>query len=432
MRPDYMANGERMHAFADAVTSYRDGSVKSVTISAGAAPDGNTKFNQKLSEARAQSLRSFFISNFTTMQLSSDQFTLFALGEDWDGLLEALQDVDEPWRDQAADIIRNTPVWVMDASGKVVDGRKKRLKNLSGGRAWRYLEQHVFQDLRCASGLITIVVSEDTQVHATTPLPLPSTKDTVSVMVRDTVYVPVPFPVEAPSVTPDTVYIIRRDTLWREHVPFVDLSSQEKPKPVKKKRELPDGKPVLAFRTNVLAVPLANLGIEIPMGNSFSLGLDWYYPWIWRPRQGEEVDVNGWCFQFMAAGTDFRYWFPRSRRSGRSAEATRLLGHSIGLYGAVGHYDFEYNYTGHQGWFYNVGVDYKYACPIFRDAMRLEFELGFGYIYSPAQPYDCFVAGEYCYRRKGITHYVRWFGPTKAEVSLVVPIRSKDKKGGKR
>ena len=148
MRPDYMANGERMHAFADAVTSYRDGSVKSVTISAGAAPDGNTKFNQKLSEARAQSLRSFFISNFTTMQLSSDQFTLFALGEDWDGLLEALQDVDEPWRDQAADIIRNTPVWVMDASGKVVDGRKKRLKNLSGGRAWRYLEQHVFQDLR--------------------------------------------------------------------------------------------------------------------------------------------------------------------------------------------------------------------------------------------------------------------------------------------
>jgi hypothetical protein len=54
-----------------------------------------------------------------------------------------------------------------------------------------------------------------------------------------------------------------------------------------------------------------------------------------------------------------------------------------------------------------------------------------GYIYSDAQPYDCFVAGEKCYRRKGVTKTVRWFGPTRAQVSLVLPIYVNNKKGGK-
>ena len=70
-----------------------------------------------------------------------------------------------------------------------------------------------------------------------------------------------------------------------------------------------------------------------------------------------------------------------------------------------------------------------YACPIFGGRMHLEFELGLGYIQSPATPYDTFEPGGKAYRQGGVTKNVRWFGPTRAGVSLVVPIYVK--KGGK-
>ena len=59
--------------------------------------------------------------------------------------------------------------------------------------------------------------------------------------------------------------------------------------------------------------------------------------------------------------------------------------------------------------------------------MHMEFELGIGYIYSRAQPYDCFKAGGKCYRRVGIKKHIHWIGPTRAQISLVIPIYCKKK-----
>jgi hypothetical protein len=57
----------------------------------------------------------------------------------------------------------------------------------------------------------------------------------------------------------------------------------------------------------------------------------------------------------------------------------------------------------------------------------MEFELGIGYIYSRAQPYDCFKIGGKCYRRVGIKKHIHWIGPTRAQISLVIPIYCKKK-----
>lgn len=54
---------------------------------------------------------------------------------------------DRPWRDEAVDIIKNTPIWIFE-EGRIVDGRKNRLCMLRGGRAWRYMSEHFFPDLR--------------------------------------------------------------------------------------------------------------------------------------------------------------------------------------------------------------------------------------------------------------------------------------------
>ena len=223
----------------------------------------------------------------------------------------------------------------------------------------------------------------------------------------------------AQDVLRDTVYVDRPDTVFVEKVVYgnVQLKGLET-----------EGKRLsVAARTNLLAVPLANFGLEVPLGERWSIGADLYYPWMWRKDHHEGVDYLGWCFELMAADIEARYWFKTTRRT----PETRLTGHSIGLYAAAGQYDFEWDWTGHQGEFYNVGIDYLYALPVFRGRMHMEFEVGFGYIYSPAQPYDCFVEGGKCFRRKGVKTYVNWFGPTRAQISMVYPIYTR-KKGGKR
>ena len=208
-----------------------------------------------------------------------------------------------------------------------------------------------------------------------------------------------------------------------------DLSDEELHDILRQRRDydISGKKFLLALRTNVLAVPFANVGIEVPIGENWSVGADWYSPWIWREKHSKDIDMRGWCFEFQAADIEARYWFHNSRKKPQA----RLLGHSLGAYAAVGHYDFERDWSGYQGEFWNAGVDYLYAAPIFGGRMHLEFELGLGFIYSDAQPYDCFIAGDKCYRQKGVTEKVRWIGPTRAQFSLVVPIYVKNKKGGK-
>ena len=63
--------------------------------------------------------------------------------------------------------------------------------------------------------------------------------------------------------------------------------------------------------------------------------------------------------------------------------------------------------------------------------MHLEAELGLGYIWSTARPYDCFEPGGMIYHRKGVTQKTTWIGPTRVQLSLVFPIYTL-RKGGKR
>ena len=144
------------------------------------------------------------------------------------------------------------------------------------------------------------------------------------------------------------------------------------------------------------------------------MGADYYFPWIWPKSDNKN------CFELLAWGIEGRYWFGRNR-----TVFDRLQGHSIGLYGYVGYYDFERNYHGYQGEFANVGVDYTYAMAVGkRKAVHFEFSIGVGYIYSQARKYTVIEAGSPLISNK-ITKTVGFFGPTKANISLVVPIFKK-------
>lgn len=178
-------------------------------------------------------------------------------------------------------------------------------------------------------------------------------------------------------------------------------------------------KPVVAVRSNLL-VPALNVGIEVPIGTNWSVAADYYFPWVWPKRDNKN------CFELLAWGIEGRYWFGSNR-----TVFDRLQGHSLGLYGYMGYYDFERNYHGHQGEFVNVGIDYTYAMAVGKKkSVHFEFSLGVGYIYSQARKYTVIESHGPLISDK-ITKKVGFFGPTKANISLVVPIFQKVKPNDK-
>ena len=399
--PSFRENGVRLMQFRDALntlTASPDAQVNRVVIRSSVSPEGTAAGNARLSDARAQSIRSYLADE---LGLDPGLFEIVSGGENWEGLAARIMELDVPWKQNALNIIRDK---------EKTEERKQLLKLLNDGAVWSWLDEHIFPDLRSAGSGIACVIqqpaSDTIPVPVIVPIPEPiPVPDPVEVS-PDTVYVP-------QAVAPDTIYVVKEVPVYT-NAPKPGLNTEGK-------------RMLLAFRTNILAIPFANVGVEVPLGERWSLGTDLYYPWMWRKAHHEGVDYLGWCYELMALDVEARYWFKPTRRT----PETRLTGHSLGLYAAAGQYDFERNWTGHQGEFYNVGVDYLYARPIWGGRMHMEFELGLGYIYSPAQPYDCFVEGGKCFRRRGVKTYVNWFGPTRAQISLVVPIYTR-KKGGDR
>ena len=381
-------NGERIEFFRRAYND-RIGDEKvfasDVFIRVGASPEGETTSNIILSEKRAENVREFICHEFG---ISPFNVHVRADGESWDELATLVSRLDTPWRNEALKIIMSEPVWRIDGQ-EVEDSRKARLRRLDGGKAWKYLSENIFPSMRSAYGDATFVFSRSNDFqaesfHLVQDVPIQ----------RDTVFVSVPTYVDAGT--------------GKLNVSPIDPKFYNR---LRKKAFL------MGVRTNIVAVPLVNVGVEFPFGRHFSLGVDVYYPWLRRNDYHKE------CTQMFAYDMDIRYWFGKDNVPSEA----RLLGHSFGLYGAGGHYDIERNWRGNQGNFFNVGFDWMYAFPIFHGAMHMEIELGLGFIFSEAQPYYVYEPYADCFREPGVKNIIRWFGPTRAQISLVVPIYRKVK-----
>ena len=176
-------------------------------------------------------------------------------------------------------------------------------------------------------------------------------------------------------------------------------------------------KMILAARTNLL-MPALNAGIEVPVKYNWSVGADYYFPWFLARN-------NKYCVEMLAWFVDGKYWFGRDRR-----EEDKLTGHAVGVYGGFGYYDFQWLESGHQGEFLDVGVDYTYSIPLAKDRLRMEFNIGLGWIYTVARHYTPTDDWSELIKDPGIRHRkYHFFGPTRASVSLVVPIRMNTRYG---
>ena len=159
----------------------------------------------------------------------------------------------------------------------------------------------------------------------------------------------------------------------------------------------------MALKTNLLydALVVPNIGLEVYLGRGWSVAGNWAYTWL-------KNDSRYRFHRIYGGDLEARRWLGYGRKP--------LTGHHMGVYALLLTYDLEWGGKGYLGdrWSYGGGIAYGYSAPIGR-RLNLDFTVGIGYLggeYHEYIPKD----GHYVWRA---TKKRRWFGPTKAEVSLV-------------
>jgi hypothetical protein len=177
---------------------------------------------------------------------------------------------------------------------------------------------------------------------------------------------------------------------------------------------------VAALKTNLLydVVTALNFEVEVPLGRRFSIAFEDLFPW-WHGG-------NKWAFQVWQMGVEGRYWFEKGK------QPNLLRGHFAGLYLMSAKFDLQYlREFNYQGEYWSTGLTYGYSMPLGK-YFNLEFSASAGYAsipyrhYNPSPGWEELVRDPYKWGRKG------YYGPTKVEVSLVLPLRFtyKSRKGG--
>lgn len=362
----YMGNEQSLARFAHVIDSIGLFKVDSIVVVSQSSPEGPYSHNMRLSQRRAATMRRTIERRHPELK---ELLRIHPDGESWLQLRELVASDTIMSQQTIAEVLA-----VIDSDVNIAT-KKRRMQQLD---AYSYLYKTYYPRIRNSVFCIvyynlhtTVVPIDKLLYHAIAPTPVP--KDTM---------LPT-FPIQP-----------------MEHV---------------------EHKPILALKTNLLYdVPsLLNYSVEFPVGKRFSVL--WYHQFPWW-TWGEAS--NEYCIRFLSIGGEARWWFkPEPRiQMGNRMQRDKLVGHFLGVYAESGKWDFEWQRAFcHQGEHWSVGLSYGYAMPIGR-RLNLELSLSLGYASIPFRKFEPSEDYEILWRdpvRHGRWHY---FGPTKAQVSLVYPI----------
>ncbi len=363
--PSFCGNGEVLDSIfskivADSLTSPTHRLV-GVKVTGAASPEGSVSFNKYLSEKRAEAI----FDEFRNRGFVTDSLTNFTyLGRDWKGLQKEVEnDPNVPYRADVLSLLER------------INGQNPlshplaELKSLHGGIPYHYLLTNLFPDLR-ASRLT--VEYERLFPHINIP----------------------DLPIDIPELN-------------------ANITSEILPLPIVL-GEVKECKPFyMGLKTNMLydALLLPNIGAEFYVGKNISLTADWMYGWWDR-------DKTHYYWRAYGGNLGARWWF------GKQAHEKPLTGHHLGLFAGVVTYDFELGKGGIMGGIprgtlwdrcnFISGIEYGYSLPVAR-RLNIDFSLALGYMGGKYLKYEP-KYGFYIWQS---THHLSWFGPTKAEISLV-------------
>ena len=141
IRPEYMNNPKELAKIRTMIDDLKaDPSIKvnRLDIIGYASPEGSLANNKRLSEGRAMALRDYLATRY---DFARNQYHIIFGGENWEGLVNALDTIDIEYKDEILDIIEYT---------SLEQGRESKLMKLRGGVPYRYMLKNIFPSLRVA------------------------------------------------------------------------------------------------------------------------------------------------------------------------------------------------------------------------------------------------------------------------------------------
>lgn len=387
----YRDNAANMKALTQGIQTIKGNpcvQLQHIRILSAASPEGNSALNKRVAKRRGERLRDYLKE---TLVLPDSIFTVSSAGEDWQGLAALIAKEKTPWRNKALQIIRHTPEWVT-RNGKVVDGRKRQLQNLDGGKAWKYMLDNHFYTLRTGA---VVVCEVKTLAAESTPSAAEASQEQARLESASQ---------QSASQSPSSP-------------PFPAIPSQVHPS---SESQAPPVASYFALKSNLLydALLVPNLALEASIGSGWTLGAGGMLAW-WSK------DAKHRYWRIYGGDLEIRKYF------GTLSKSKPLQGHHLGIYGDFLTYDFEFGAKGYQSKAtYAAGIKYGYSHPI-ANRLNLDFALGIGYLHSN---YKTYVPRDGCYVYQE-TKKRKWLGPTQAEISLVWLLgkgNTNKKKGGKK
>ena len=392
----YRDNAANMKALTQGIQTIKGNpcvQLQHIRILSAASPEGNSALNKRVAKRRGERLRDYLKE---TLVLPDSIFTVSSAGEDWQGLASLIAKEKTPWRNKALQIIRHTPEWIT-RNGKVVDGRKRQLQNLDGGKAWKYMLDNHFYTLR--TGAVVVCEVKTLAAESTPSAAEASLEQARSEQAR----------LESASQ--------QSASQSPSSPPFPAIPSQVHPS---SESQAPPVASYFALKSNLLydALLVPNLSLEASIGSGWTLGAGGMLAW-WSK------DAKHRYWRIYGGDLEIRKYF------GTLSKSKPLQGHHLGIYGDFLTYDFEFGAKGYQSKAtYAAGIKYGYSHPI-ANRLNLDFALGIGYLHSN---YKTYVPRDGCYVYQE-TKKQKWLGPTQAEISLVWLLgkgNTNKKKGGKK
>ena len=399
IHPEYMGNQANIAVLRE-MLSNPERVPSRIVIEGAASPEGPYSINERLGANRARVLVNFLTSEFPYLR---NRIVVRSVAEDWAGLRASILangTLGSAEKEELIGIIdsNNTPA------------RKEAL--LKASASYPVVEKECLPYIRYARignvefEEVATVEPADTTSKDTTP------KDTVvAVVPADTTAAPVAVDTTDLFPAQDSLDAVAPVDTTAKVSPYTGGIVPAFPAPSKGYRNM-----IAAVKTNLLydAVTGLNVEVEVPIANRFSVAWEDVFPW-WETG-------NKYCFQLWEMGAEARYWF----KPWETVGTEKLRGWFVGPYVMSGKYDFQYDKDiNYQGELWSVGATAGYAMPIGKKKrVNLEFSLSMGYMkthfrhYLPTDSYDKLIhdpAGDG-------TFYNIFKYPTKAKVSLVVPI----------
>lgn len=385
LNPRYMTNPAQLKRIGDFVkNAARPGD--SLVIWSYASPEGTYKNNVRLSKGRGVTARNYLSGLFEDSGLAEQMIVINPTAENWAGLRELVVG-EYPLPD------KSQVLQVLDANIPP-DTKKYRLKRLNGGKSWDYILKNFMPRLRYAKWVVMLQDTLRKDVERMPALDLPAAQDMSGAW----------------------------SGVVKERLP-VEIS----PVRIAARKSVEYKKTLFALKTNLVydLATVLNFAVEVPFGERFSVLYEHHCPW-WLSSN------NMYCLQFLSFGGEVRWWFrPQTlREKGAEIQRDALVGHFFGLYGWGGKLDFQSRRKlCYQAEFNSLGLTYGYSMPVSRRA-NVEFSVSVGYAEIPYRHYNPTEGYEILIRDRSKMGTLKYFGPVKAEVSLVIPVLGKSKNGG--